>query len=110
MSVFKRANRPIGKAQALLGRWRIWVEELEHWPLDANEYRGALEARDLLGEALVLAGDDELWDLADEVDYRFKAITEEEPSSPFIRDSPQGWWWSRLPVAEEYRRYLAEDF
>jgi len=98
------------RARRLLDRWTGWVEELEDHPLDSFEYEAALECRGDLGDALVLAGDDCLWDQADEIDIRFQAITVEDLNSPFAGAVRGEWWRRRLPRSDEYRAYLAGDY
>jgi transposase InsO family protein len=62
-----RPGESLERACRLLDRWTGWVEELEDHPLDSFEYEAALECRGDLGDALVVAGDDRLWDRADEI-------------------------------------------
>jgi hypothetical protein len=105
----RRPTESLERARRLLDRWRGWIEELGDHPLDSFEYEGALECRDLLAEALVLAGDERLWDQADELDSQFQAMTVEDRSSPFAVRAPPCWWRQRLPRSDEYRAYLRGD-
>jgi hypothetical protein len=85
--------------------WRRWINELEHHPLDPFEYEAMLVARDDVATDLETFGDRHLFDLVDELDHRFDAITAEDAAEvPWSRGD--GRWWARLPLDTEARAYL----
>lgn len=51
-----------------------------------------------------------LWDEADAIDVRFRDVTVDVADSPYSRPGRSGWWWTRLPASEEFRRYLAGEY
>lgn len=98
------------KVIAALAAWDRWVGEIEDHPLDAFEYAEVLRVRDELVDLLEIAGSDELWEQADEVDERFRASTIDDPGMPASVASDERWWRHRLPASDEARAYLAGDY
>jgi hypothetical protein len=88
----------------LVESWDRWVSELEDHPLDRFEYDELKAIRDSLVEALVIAGEEMLWDAVDEIDVRFRAITVAVKAG----GAEEPWWHTRLPKSKEARQYLAD--
>jgi hypothetical protein len=97
-------------AETALSTWEAWVAEIEDYALDEFEYEALLESRGVLAERLEMAGRESLFDQADAIDCRFRDATIEVADSPFAWRSRVGWWWSRLPASEDFRRYVLGDY
>jgi hypothetical protein len=97
-------------AEDALALWDGWVAEIEDHPLDGIEYEALLDSRRDLAERLAMAGRESLWDETDAIDVRFRDATIEVADSPYTRADRSGWWWTRLPASEDFRRYLAGDY
>lgn len=70
------------EAREDLERWEWWLDLLEGGVLDFYEYESMLHCRSGLEEALVLAGDESLFDELDALDARFDDLTIAVSDSP----------------------------
>lgn len=93
----------------LVERREAWISELETSVLDYSEYIGMLGHRTLLEEELAITGVRAAFDAVDDLDFRFREITEEAPPGADAYFAGKGWWWSRLPADPERRHYLFMD-
>jgi len=98
---------PFENAGDAVARWAAWIDELAEHPLDPLEWQfGMLECRDAVGYWVEATGDLAAADLADEVDARFKDLTEHFDDGRYGDAAGSGWWWRQVPRDADSRAYM----